>query len=270
MSEQALARGGVALAVVIQPSGQLAGGQRLAAHLSEQALGVRAVGARQRHEHPVRRPGGDHPLAHRLLQRLAQRREQRQAPIDPARVFADACGQGALAHALGHHRGEQPGLLDGLKRARLVTCQHLCQGLGQRAVPQRAAGRIPTQLPQCLPAPVAIDQHQALTGLHRDHGDLLTVGLDRGDQLAYRARVVHAGMGKGGVDAMQIDRLTAIGIRLVHAPTVSRSRLRSDRVLSLQSPLAAAQSIATALITKSLSALTRPHLQSSPPSHGRT
>jgi hypothetical protein len=270
MLEQTLARGGIALAVVIQPSGQLAGGQRLAAQLFEQALGIGVVGARQRHQHPVRRPGGDHPIAHRLLQRLGQCREQCQAPIHPARVLAHARGQGALAHALGHHRREQPGLLDRLERARLMTRQHLRQGLGQRALPHRAAGRIPAQASQCLPAPVAIDQHQALAGWHRDHRHLLTVGLDRGNQLAHRTRVIHAGMGKGGVDAMQIDRLTHVCAWLAHAHTVSRYHPQRYRVLSLQSPPAAAQSSAIALITKSLSVLTRPHLQSSPPGHGRT
>ena len=270
MGEQALARSGVALAVVLQPRRQLAGRQGRGAYLREQLLGIGAVGARQRYEHPVRRPGGDHPLAHRLLQRLGQCRQERQAPIDPARVLADAFAQGTLAHPLGHHRREQPGLLDGLEGTGLVTRQYLRQRLGQRALPHPAADRIPAQPPQRLPASIAVDQHQALIDLDHDHWHLLTVGLDRGDQLAHRARLVHAGVRKRGVDAMQVDRLTAIWTRLVHASTVSRHRPWRYRVLSLQSPPAAPSSIATALMTKSLPALTHPHLQSSPAGHGRT
>jgi hypothetical protein len=215
MGEQALAHRAVALAIMLQPSGQLPGRQRLIAHLPEQPLGIGAVGARQRHKDPIGRPGGDRPLAHRFLQRLGQGREQRQAPVDPAGVLAHAFGQGALAHPLGLHRREPPGLLDGLEGAGLMTGQHLSPGLGQPTVPHHALRGVPPQPPQGLPAPVAIDQHPPLAAVYHHQRHLLATRLQGGDQTAHRLVVVYAGGGEGGVDAMPVDRLATVAEVLV-------------------------------------------------------
>jgi hypothetical protein len=265
VGEQALAQRAVALVVVIEPGGQFPGRERLAPLLRQEGLGIRPVGARQRRKDPVGRPAGDHALAHRLLQRLRERREQCQAPVHPTGVPAHARGQGTLTHPLRLHGREQPGLLDGLKGARLMACQHLPQGLGQPATPDHAVDGVPPQAPERLPAPVAVHQHQPLAGLHHHQRHLLAARLQGGEQPTHRLGALHPGVGEGGVDAVPIDRLAEGHGGRVHGRTLCPPPPQDHSVLSLQSRPSTPQAASKALITKRFRALTHPLLQSLAP-----
>ena len=212
--------GAVSLSIVGIPGGQLPGRQRLGAQGSEQCLGIGAVGARQRYEHPAGRPGRERALAHRLLHRIGQLRQQRQAPADPTGVLAQGGSQRTLAHSLAQGCRQQPGLLDGLERAPLMASQDLRQGCRNGTVPHLDQGGIAAQALERLPALIAVDQHEALAPADHRQRDPLAVGVDGGHQSAHLRGALHPGLGIGGIETMQVQ-LRAVAGGGVHGPYAS-------------------------------------------------
>src|SRR5262249_56216611 len=84
--DHSLANAPSGLLIVLEPLTHLSGREPRLPLCPQQAIGMASVGARQRRNHPRRRPTRQLALSNRSERRLGQRREQCEPPVDPAAI----------------------------------------------------------------------------------------------------------------------------------------------------------------------------------------
>jgi len=206
LADHALAFGSVGLAVMLVPDRQLPGGQRFALQGGQQRLGVFAVGARQRGQHPGGRPGGKLASADGAEQRLGQLLHQTQATADPTDIPTGLPGHLPLGQFKPRDQFPNDGpLFDRLPGTALNADQNDQQGLGDGAIPQFHLSGVPGQPAQGFEAQIAVDQYPPLRLLgHRHQRDQLTVLLDGAGQTLDQPGLSHPQGRKAQIQAVQI------------------------------------------------------------------
>ena len=94
--DHSLANAASGLLIVLEPLTHLSGREPRLPLCPQQAIGMASVGARQRRNHPRRRPTRQLALSNRSERRLGQRREQCEPPVDPAAITGAAAGSFTL------------------------------------------------------------------------------------------------------------------------------------------------------------------------------
>lgn len=170
---------------MLKPGVHLAGGQRGRRQCRKQLGRLRGVGARQRGQHPRRRPGGDRALAHGRKDAVGQPADEFQPSADPTHIATTTPRYLALGQPLAAYEFlQQQRFFHGREGASAGLREDRQQGLGEFAVPGGHPGGVAPQSAQCLHAPVAIDQDQPLAvGIHDgDAGNELTALFDGAGQ----------------------------------------------------------------------------------------
>ena len=224
------------LLIVAIPRLQSARRQRLFTQPCHQGLCRCTVGARQRHQHPARRPRRDHPGAHRLLHGLGQTAQERQTPIHPTGIPPQPSRQLALGAPVRQRFLQQPRLLNRLQHPTLMAGDHPRQRLRQRTVPALHLDRVRAQSIQRLPTPIAIHQHPGIRLPDRNHRGALTVLLHRYQQCPHRRCSRQPLRGKRRTHLVPLQRLDPRGGHCVHVHNVPPAAPKRSRVLVCKHP----------------------------------
>jgi len=222
LTDHAFAFWPVGLLVMLEPARQLPGAQRFALQGSEQPLGMVAVGARQRGQHPGGRPSGQLAPADSDKQRLGQVLHQGQTAADPTDIPAALPRHLPLGkRELRDQLPNDGAFLDRLPGACLNADQDDQQGLGEGAIPHLHLGGVARQPAQGLNTQIAVDQHPALLFGHRHQRDQLTVVLNRMGQSFDEAGLAHPQGRKAQIQAVQI-RFQGLGGNVRHGSNPTR------------------------------------------------
>jgi len=246
--------------VMLEPSQQSAGRERLLADRSEQGTGIGLVGARQRQQNPVGDPTGDLAGAHGIGKGLGQLVDQGQAAAYPALVLTQGRCDRLLREPLVHQARQQPRLFDRLQRARLMLPDDPQHRIIEAPFREPGQGPVLTQLAEGLYPPIAIDQHQPITAFYNQDRLTLPVGLEGESEPANTRRIDDARRLETPVQAVQIDFYGGATV-VAHArhpnpdppPRAMKSSLCNHALLA-----------SIGLITKRFPGMTRPSLQSDP------
>ena len=270
MADHPLAHRARSVLVVVEPALQFPGGQRCHRQCRQQRVGMRGVGARQRHHHPGGRPRRQLARTYRRQRRFRKAHQQLQPPADPTHVAPTPAGQLVLRQALALHQlAQQQRFLDAGERTVLRARQHPQHRFGQPAVPLLDAGGVAAEPAQRGDAAIAVDQHQVfcvraarLAGGHHDAGHDLAATFDGVGDPIHRRRFHQTAGGEAQVEAMQV-KLQAMA---VHGATASRAAQAAPMTSSFARSRRRPRPGHTALKSLSVRPCTRPSLQDRSPS----
>lgn len=160
---------------------QLPGAHRFAGKMGGKLGGVISVGARQRYQDPIRRPGRDRARQNMLQNLFRQRLQQIKTTLDIRLVPTQTPADLAQAEAqTAVQLLDQPGLLDRFPAPLTALNQQVKNGLALRASRHRDQPGIAAQVAQGRKTLITVNQNQlsSLTG-YRQHCLKLPVPGDR-------------------------------------------------------------------------------------------
>jgi hypothetical protein len=163
-----LANAASGLLVMLEPLTQLSGRKPRLPLSPQQPIGMRSVGARQRCNHPRRRPTRQPALPNRSEGRLRQRCEQLQAPIDPAAITRATARSLALRHPKPlRELAQQQRLFDGGKGPALRARQDAKNSFRQVTRPPLNKGSVAAEPTQRRHPPIARSTSKRATSMAR-------------------------------------------------------------------------------------------------------